>query len=62
MTSKQNKSKKAELNRYRENILRALQSIDTNVEDILDTLNERFEADLYYPPWNSDEYQLDSDY
>jgi len=62
MTSRKNKSKKAELNRYRENILRALQSIDTNVEGILDTLNERFEADLYYPPWDPDEYQLETDY
>ena len=45
-----------------DSLLRMVESIDKNVEDILEAVNEHFDRDSYEPVLNGREYFNDKDY
>ena len=60
MTSK--KTTRESRGRLVEDILETVQSIDKNVEDILDRLSDHFEASHYRTNWGHDDYTDTTDY
>ena len=45
-----------------DSLLRMVEAIDKNVEDILEAVNEHFDRDSYEPVLNGREYFNDKDY
>ena len=55
MTAQDKNNHDVDANRL-ESILKTVKSIDRNVEEILDTVSEHFEAQEYDPSWEHDDY------
>ncbi len=55
MTAKYENRKEAETT-HLESILRMVQSINSRVDDILETMRDRTEAEDYDPFWDQDKY------
>ena len=54
MTEQNENQQNSEDNSCQENILQTIHSIDRNVEDILDILNDHLDHSSYDPAWDHD--------
>ena len=62
MTAQDENEQDVEKDDHLDVLVRKVESIDKNVEDILETLNEHFDHDSYHSLWNGREYYNSKDY
>ena len=62
MTAQDENQENVEKDSCLDSLLRMVEAIDKNVEDILEAVNEHFDRDSYEPVLNGREYFNDKDY
>jgi len=62
MTAQNENNEDVENDTGLDSLLRMVEAIDKNVEDILEAVNEHFDRDSYEPVLNGREYFNDKDY
>ena len=62
MTAQEKDEAEGEGDRSLDTLFRKVESIDRNVEDILEAINEHFDHESYHSMWNGREYYNAKDY